>query len=117
MVSDVIELLIEALKGIVVADKKLLQEPTTAIPALGTRPEQVCARRPRLRIACGVWSTRGESALGPLWDHPLGAKVNVLNGSKAPAVSADEGKCVTPLFWGSSGRRFKSCQPDESSRR
>jgi hypothetical protein len=26
--------------------------------------------------------------------------------------AGDLGKCVTAIYWGSSGRRFKSCQPD-----
>jgi hypothetical protein len=29
-----------------------------------------------------------------------------------PHTARDLGKCVTAIYWGSSGRRFKSCQPD-----
>ncbi len=30
--------------------------------------------------------------------------------------AGDLGKCVTAIYWGSSGRRFKSCQPDAGQR-
>ncbi len=30
-----------------------------------------------------------------------------------PEYGGDLGKRHTPIYWGSSGRRFKSCQPDK----
>ena len=32
---------------------------------------------------------------------------------KLPHDTADQWKRVTAIFWGSSGRRFKPCQPDQ----
>ncbi len=33
-----------------------------------------------------------------------------------PSAAADLRKCVAATYWGSSGRRFKSCQPDTGQR-
>jgi hypothetical protein len=33
-----------------------------------------------------------------------------------PEMPNDMRKCVTAIYWGSSGRRFKSCQPDTGQR-
>jgi hypothetical protein len=50
------------------------------------------------------------SSLRAHLDHTLGAMVNdllavnVLNGARAPVVNVGQGKCITALFWGSSGR-------------
>jgi hypothetical protein len=53
--------------------------------------------------------------LGPLWDHTLCAMVNDLRVCERLAASItldDQRQRVNAMFWGSSGRRFTSCQPD-----
>ena len=34
----------------------------------------------------------------------------------ASTPTSDQRECVTAMFWGSSGRRFKTCQPDAIQR-
>jgi hypothetical protein len=55
------------------------------------------------------------TALGPhaMRDGERTARLCTLctRANRPPAVS-DLRKCVTTIYWGSSGRRFKSCQPD-----
>jgi hypothetical protein len=43
--------------------------------------------------------------------------MKVLHAHIPPHTHGDQGKRVTAIYLGSSGRRFKSCQPDQSSRR
>jgi len=45
------------------------------------------------------------------------ASMHVLPRQQLPPDTADQGKRVTAIFWGSSGRRFKSCQPDRGKQR
>ena len=59
-----------------------------------------------------------------LWDHTLCAMVNDLRvyerltpSTRRPHTSGDLRKRVTATYWGSSGRRFKSCRPDQDRRR
>jgi hypothetical protein len=69
------------------------------------------------------WGSVAALCLGPVWDHTLCAMVNDLRvcaryaraRTDTPTVR-DLGKWVTAIYWGSSGRRFKSCQPDLSAR-
>src|SRR3977135_1025621 len=54
--------------------------------------------------------------LGPLWDHTLCAMVNDLRVCERLAASItpdDQRQRVNAMFWGSSCRRFTSCQPDQ----
>jgi hypothetical protein len=61
----------------------------------------------------------------PVWDHfgttrcalwrTICASVHVLPREELPPDSADQRKRISAIFWGSSGRRFKSCQPDTVS--
>ena len=54
--------------------------------------------------------------LGPLWDHTLCAMANDLRIYEhlAPLPAAEnQPKRLTAMFCGSSGRRFKSCQPNQ----
>ena len=37
--------------------------------------------------------------------------MNVMHGYDAATTGGDLGNRVTAIYWGSSGRRFKSCQP------
>jgi len=68
------------------------------------------------------WGSVAALCLGPVWDHTLCAMVNDLRvcaryaraRTDTPTVR-DLGKWVTAIYWGSSGRRFKSCQPDHVS--
>jgi|GEM_PF-5937900 hypothetical protein len=77
-------------------------------------PEKTSGSTPGA-IGRGLW-------LGPVWDHTLCAMVNDLRvcarharaRTDTPTVR-DLGKWVTAIYWGSSGRRFKSCQPDHVS--
>ncbi len=39
--------------------------------------------------------------------------MNVTHLAAGVGTVSDLGKCVTAAYWGSSGRRFKSCQPDK----
>jgi hypothetical protein len=56
------------------------------------------------------------------WDHTLCSLVNDLRVCERLVrqhfchTRGDLGKCVTAIYWGSSGRRFKSCQPDAGRR-
>ena len=63
------------------------------------------------------------AGLGPLWDHTgmrdgerSARSVNVLPRQKLAPDAADQRKRVTAIHWGSSGCRFKSCQPDTGQR-
>jgi hypothetical protein len=42
--------------------------------------------------------------------------MNVLHAHIPPRTHDDQGKRVTAIYWGSSGRRFKICQPDAVQR-
>jgi hypothetical protein len=62
----------------------------------------------------------------PIWDHfgttryarwrTTCASVNAMPREKLPRETADQRERVTAIYWGSSGRRFKSCQPDTGQR-
>jgi hypothetical protein len=59
------------------------------------------------------------TVLGPhvMRDGERPARVGTLLRQKLPLDTADQRKRVTAISWGSSGRRFKSCQPDQGLRR
>ena len=72
----------------------------------------------------GVGAANGNRPppLGSAWDHTLCAMVNDVGvcEHRAPAIETRQlpdhlRKRVTAMYWGSSGRRFKSCQPDTVS--
>lgn len=70
----------------------------------------------------GPWQSRSGRACdsgGPIGDHTLCALVNDLRVRERLArrlncrvSTADLGRRVTAIYWGSSGHRFKYCQPD-----
>jgi hypothetical protein len=56
------------------------------------------------------------TALGPhvMRDRERLARLCTLcTRTNRPPTVSDPRKCVTATYWGSSGRRFKSCQPDQ----
>src|SRR6516225_6824969 len=95
-------------------------------PAIGIPPfflSQFCSQRPitllygkcTYRAGRGVRSTLG-TILGPhvIRDGERPARLCTLcTVGFWPVTHAELGKCVTAIYWGSSGRRFKSCQPDQ----
>jgi hypothetical protein len=58
------------------------------------------------------------TALGPhvMRDGERPARLCTLcTCTNRPPTVRDLRKCVTAIYWGSSGRRFKSCQPDNGN--
>jgi hypothetical protein len=81
------------------------------------------SKAPRLRITCCAIRESWILSWGPVGDHTSCAMPNDLRVPErhpyAPAAKnlGGIGKRATATSWGSSGRRFKSFQPDRDSRR
>jgi hypothetical protein len=76
--------------------------------------------RPTSPVDDGATGENRPLTWGPFGDHTLYAMVNDLRVCARLArphfgsyTARDQGIRVSAIYWGSSGRRFKSCQPDQ----